>query len=521
MSFISFSALFVILEVANASKMIDIFEAIKTSFQANRKYNESVEKGFHPLDQKLYKKYNSFRPDGGKPIFCYLPFSSLTFSFNGTVHVCGYNRDVLLGRYPENNIDEIWEGAEAKKLREYMFNNDLGYGCRHCKFFFEKEKFSNLRPLVFDKYHQNINATFPTVFEFELSNECNLECQMCSGEVSSSIRKNRDKLPPLPSPYDDAFVDQLSAYIPYLKEAKFYGGEPFLIPIYYKIWDKVKELNPELELFMITNGTHWNNKIEKIITELNFDLAVSIDAFDKEKVERIRKNVVYEKLLDNINRFSKVCTQKGKYLSLSFTVQKDNWEQLPLVINLCNDVNAFIYVSYLERPIKFSIAELPKDELKKIRDYMEKVSLPRFSSKERHNYKCFEDFKNYLDRYIEHTDEKRYHDYEFNINPLPVAMDDKPLQRSPVNPQIYMRDQTELDTYIADQYKVDTRWSEKISQDALLAKMDETLSDFTEDERKVLRGYMLQTKFDMVMENMLTLSVENLKKQCRVSLQIT
>ncbi len=102
-----------------------------------------------------------------------------------------------------------------------------------------------------------------------------------------------------------------------------------------------------LDLFVITNGSHWNGKIEKLINDLNFDVAISIDAFDKEKVERIRKNVVYEKLLDNINRFSEICTRKGKHLSLSFTVQKDNWEQLPLIINLCNKVNAYIYISFV------------------------------------------------------------------------------------------------------------------------------------------------------------------------------
>ncbi|MBS1618771.1 MAG: twitch domain-containing radical SAM protein [Bacteroidetes bacterium] len=500
--------------------MIDLFEAIKTNWQADRRYAESVQKGYHPLDKKLYKKYNQFRPDGAKPVFCYLPFSSMTFSFNGAVHVCGYNRDVFLGRYPENTIDQIWQGEQARKLREHMMHNDLDYGCRHCKFFFEKEKFSNLRPLVFDKYYQNTDAVFPTVFEFELSNECNLECQMCSGEVSSSIRKNRDKLPPLPTPYDDAFVEQLTAYIPHLREAKFYGGEPFLIPIYYKIWDKVKELNPGLELFTITNGTHWNSKIERLVTELNFDLAVSIDAYDKEKVERIRKNVVYEKLIDNIHRFSRICTDKGKHLSLSFTVQKDNWEQLPLVINLCNEVNAFIYVSYLERPIRFSIAELPQDELKKIREYMEKVSLPRLSSKERHNYKCFEDFKNYLDRYISNESEKRYHDYEFSTHaPPPPA--DKEEKRAPVNPQIYLREQDELLQYIEEQYQGKARGSERLEKSALLTKMEDALADFTEEEKKILRGYMMQTKFEMVAESMASLSVENLKKQCRVSLQIS
>ena len=211
---------------------MNILEAIKTKIQLDEKYNVAFEKGFNPIDRDLYDQFNRFRPGGKKRIFCYLPYNSLTFSFGGQVFVCSYNRDVLLGKYPENSIDEIWNGVAAKKLREHMFHNDLDYGCGHCKYFFDKGKFSNLRPLVFDKYHKNTDAIFPQVFEFELSNECNLECQMCHGEVSSSIRKNRDKLPPLPMYYDDAFVEQLEKYIPTLKEILWRRAVPdsYLLP---------------------------------------------------------------------------------------------------------------------------------------------------------------------------------------------------------------------------------------------------------------------------------------------------
>jgi radical SAM protein with 4Fe4S-binding SPASM domain len=169
--------------------MKNIVESLRTALQVNSRYNEGVQKGFNPIDVPTFRKYNRFRPEGAKPLFCYLPYNSLTFSFGGQVFVCSYNRDIELGKYPQHSIDEIWNGKEAQTLREHMRYNDLDYGCRHCKFFFEKEKFSNLRPLVFDKYYKNSGADFPQVFEFELSNECNLECQMCHGEVSSSIRK--------------------------------------------------------------------------------------------------------------------------------------------------------------------------------------------------------------------------------------------------------------------------------------------------------------------------------------------
>lgn len=493
--------------------MINIVESIKTHFRLEANYREAERKGFNPLDKSLYKKYNNFRPEGAKPIFCYLPYNSLTFSFTGKVFVCGYNREILLGKYPQNTIDEIWNGSNAKKLREHMSHNDLEFGCQHCKYFFDKEKFTNLRPLVFDKYYNNTEALFPKVFEFELSNECNLECQMCQGEVSSSIRKNKDKLPPIPMVYDDAFVEQLAKYIPHLKEAKFYGGEPFLIPIYYKIWEKVRELNPSLELFLITNGMHWNSKIEKLVTELNFDLAVSIDAMDKEKLERIRKNVVHEKLLDNIKRFSDICTKKGKHLSLSFTVQKDNWDQLPLVIKHCNEVNAFIYVSYLERPIHYSLTDLSKAELKEVRAYMEKFSFPIFTQKERHNKKCFEDFKHFLDTYISNEEETRYHEYRFDSEKL---FEEIPEIKQQALPEITLISEEQWLEWVDKSYQKQASYALLVPKEIFIRKINAVMEQFSDNDRQYLKSTMLGTSFDQILESVKHFSEEELR---RLSLQ--
>jgi MoaA/NifB/PqqE/SkfB family radical SAM enzyme len=51
------------------------------------------------------------------------------------------------------------------------------------------------------------SGRYPSMLELELNNTCNLECVMCIGELSSSIRKNREKLPAIRSPYDEAFVE--------------------------------------------------------------------------------------------------------------------------------------------------------------------------------------------------------------------------------------------------------------------------------------------------------------------------
>jgi radical SAM protein with 4Fe4S-binding SPASM domain len=419
-------------------------ESLKTKFLEERNHNRAIAAGFKPLDKKQYSNYNKFRPNGPKQIFCYLPYNSLTFSFGGRVYVCSYNRDITLGKYPQNSIKEIWEGEKAKKLREHMSHNDLEYGCRHCKFFFDKGKFSNIRPLVFDKYYQHTNADYPRVLEFEIDNKCNLECQMCNGEVSSSVRKNRDKLPPLKTPYDDDFVKQLEEYIPTLQEAKFYGGEPFMIPIYRKIWKSVKELNPKLDMFAITNGSLWNNEIETLVNELNFDIAISIDALDKEILEKIRKNVHKETLIENIHRFNEVCLRKKRNLSLSFTIQKDNWTQLPKHVEFCNSIDAYAYISYLENPKEFSILELPQNEIEKIRSWMENFSFPSSNTKEKYNKRCFEDYKNYLDAYLKNINEPRYDDYEF----IPEEHFTKAQLEEKIDPYFYVDKDVTVETLL-------------------------------------------------------------------------
>ena len=356
-----------------------------------------VSDNHEPLPEEVMRAYNAHRPEGEKPLFCYVPFNNISFSFKGRVLACAYNQKVELGRYPQKSIRELWFDSEmGNQLREHMEHNDLSYGCKHCKYFAEHHKFSGLKPLVFDKYHDYQKVRYPQVMEFELSSTCNFECVMCNGEVSSSIRKNRDGLPALKSPYDDAFVEQLEEFIPYLKEAKFYGGEPLLIPIYFKIWERMLELNPNIKIFTITNGSVMNDKVKSILEKGNFDIAVSMDSTKKDVLESIRKNVNRDQLLENIAYFNDYCRRKKKNLVISFTMMRVNWQNFPDMIRFCNDHSAILYVSYLKTPPRFALWNLPANELREIREQLKVMTFPKSGFIEKSNNQSFQDFLTYL-----------------------------------------------------------------------------------------------------------------------------
>ncbi len=77
--------------------------------------------GYHPLDADTYAEYNKFRPDGPQKLFCYVPFSNMSFSFEGRVLACAYNQKVEVGHYPEQSIREMWfDSVEGNKLRQHM-----------------------------------------------------------------------------------------------------------------------------------------------------------------------------------------------------------------------------------------------------------------------------------------------------------------------------------------------------------------------------------------------------------------
>jgi len=358
--------------------------------------------GFTHINKETYKSYNKFRPDGPKSLFCYVPFNNISFSFEGRVLACAYNQKVELGKYPDQSVREMWfDSVEGNTLREHLEHNDLSYGCKHCKYFFDNEKFSGLKPLVFDKYSNNRKIHYPRVMEFELSNQCNYECVMCNGKVSSAIREKRDKLPAIISPYGDKFVEELEEFIPHLKEAKFYGGEPFLIPIYFKIWEKMLELNPKIKIFVITNGSALNNKIKNVLERGDFDVAVSMDSMNKDTLEGIRINARQDVMLKHIDWFNDYCKRKKKSLVISFTLMRNNWMDFKGIVEFCNKIEAILYVSYLKTPPQFALWNLPSETLEGIREEVRDVDFPAGNYVEKQNRQVYKDFQTYMDHAIE------------------------------------------------------------------------------------------------------------------------
>jgi len=357
--------------------------------------------------QETLKNYNRSVHTPIKGSESHAPFKSLYFGHEGGVIACCYNRTYKLGFYPDKSIKEIWEGEQAVNLRKYIAENNLDHGCSGCKAqILAGDKSGNkAKSKQYDGHPLNSNG-YPSLLEFELSNTCNLECDMCSGEFSSLIRKNREGLPDLKQPYDDAFVDQLDEFIPHLEEAKFFGGEPFLIEFCYKVWERMIELNPKIRITIQTNGTILNNRVKEILSKIKFHIGVSIDSLEKDNYERIRVNAKFERTMENMKWFREYSKKQGTFFGISACAMQENWHELPDFVRLCNDMNVPVYFHTVFFPKKSAFHSLDQEPL----EHMVKVlSEKKFSTAltitQSRNKRHFEDTINQLRLLIK---EKRF-----------------------------------------------------------------------------------------------------------------
>jgi len=344
------------------------------------------------LKKESVKLYNNKRPFGILPKLCYAPWTNMFFNTEGRAIVCCKNTKVVLGKYPENSIHDMWFNPKIEQLRNHINNNDLSFGCYKCKEAILQDNISAVTATCFDRYGLLPPKKYPQVMEFELSNKCNLACVMCSGRVSSCINEQNVADPKIIMPYDVQFLKQLEEFIPHLKEAKFYGGEPFMIDIYQEIWALIIKIKPSVKILVQTNATILNDKIKHMMKKGNFVVSVSLDSVNKENYERIRRNAVFEKTMSNIEWFGAYM----KNLGVVAAPFRNNWQDIPELVKFCNNNKYLFYVSIVFHPKELALWSLEKEELLKIINYYNNIVFNTADHISKKNIQVFEEFKKTL-----------------------------------------------------------------------------------------------------------------------------
>lgn len=311
-----------------------------------------------------------FRIENTKPL-CYAPLGNILFQPDGSVFPCHYNRGCILGKYPENSISEIWNSSKRKFLAKSLINGVFGEGCDACSLSYKNHIFTNAANRNYDNLKSRLYR-YPKQIEFQLSNVCNMECLVCSGEYSSGIRANREKLPPYNNPYDENFIKELIPFIKHLKHAGFTGGEPFINELYFKIWDVIKSTNKNTIISISSNGSIWNEKIENALNGIKTRITISIDSLNPEIYSTIRTKGNLNTVLKNIERILQIKEERNIELTVKFLVMPVNLMSIPELFTYFNNKNVYLTPKFVQHPLLASLQILPSSEIAESIDLLNK-----------------------------------------------------------------------------------------------------------------------------------------------------
>jgi MoaA/NifB/PqqE/SkfB family radical SAM enzyme len=441
--------------------------------------------------------YNKLRAPSNHHSACFAPSVNMLFATDGTVKACCHNSENILGQYPMQSISEIWNSEAAKVFRENLRDFKFLSGCSGCARDFVEGHYDQMPAMHFDTLPRS--ADYPTMMEFLISNTFNLECIMCSGELSSSIRKNREKLPALKSNYGPDFVDQLQEFIPHLKETRFSGaGEAFSIDIYYSLWRTLTERNPECLLVVQTNGTVLNARVRDHLESGNFQIGVSLDSLKKETFEAIRLNASFESVMQNIAYFAAYSHEKGRVFTISTCVMRQNWQEMPDFVRYCNEIGAHIIFHKVWSPLSCALYNLSSSELNNIHSYLSSFSFPADTPLEKRNSNTYKYFVSVIERWMKDAVLKEQSGAEWQ------ALSDQELQTN-INASIQ--------SYIQEQTMIESDREQLI--ELCISKFARVMDMWTDqnDKRKIL----LKISSIPVSEMIISLKVQPLEKLYEMS----
>lgn len=353
--------------------------------------------------------------DPGPAVACRAPFTSLHVDQFGDVRPCCQSRRVL-GNVATSSLEEIWSGSSLAELRDAMARDDLSLGCEHCEWAGRHGREATYATR-FDQDRIPEAGAGPVRLELAPSNACNLQCAMCNGDWSSSIRLHREGRPALPRPFAERQLDEVRALAGGLDELHLFGGEPFLMPEGLALLEIAAEAG--VRATITTNGSVLNPRVERLLDRPGINLVVSVDGASAEVYEAIRQGARWADLEAHLDRFQELARANGNDVDLAHCLMTANWFEFPEFLAWAHRRRLGVYVNDVLSPEELSLHHLPPPELR--------VVLERLRARDREVRAlggawaaCWERALTVLDLTLGDGADGARHGHLGNLDPLPV-----------------------------------------------------------------------------------------------------
>lgn len=254
--------------------------------------------------------------------------------YKGTVRLCGWINDNIVGNLSDNSMEEIFHGRHAEELRKKLACNDYS-SCLidACPYLAMNTINDNLIEIdEIPRYPEKICLAFEEV--------CNYKCISCTTPMV--MQKQKKKKEEVEAGYD-VIEEQLNKVLPYVKNISTNGrGEIFASKRILKILSEWKPLAPkeEITVELESNGSLFDEKHWKQIENLgqyNVRVAITVMSFEEDIYQVLSGCQLPIGQIEKNLRFIKELREKGiiNYFEIATVVQDRNFRTLPEFARRC------------------------------------------------------------------------------------------------------------------------------------------------------------------------------------------
>jgi radical SAM protein with 4Fe4S-binding SPASM domain len=248
---------------------------------------------------------------------CIIPWVHINIEPNGDVRPCNQSdfNCSPLGNVNKEDIKDIWNGENYKRLRQQMLDGIEPKECLGC--YRAEQKFNN--PLASKRFREikrwmkywdrtdTVEAEFKIPYvDLRYSNICNFKCRSCGPDASHAIAIELKIEPQILRFKLDSVAEMLDENIQFLEEVYFIGGEPLLMEEHYVLLQKL------IDAGNTTVNLRYNSNISKLkfkgidVVEMwkhfdNIHINASVDHYG-EKLEYIRHGASWIETLENLKK---------------------------------------------------------------------------------------------------------------------------------------------------------------------------------------------------------------------------
>lgn len=268
----------------------------------------------------------------------------------------------------DGDIENVLNSNSYKMLRNRSLNNEKIVGCEKC-YYEESIGHKSLREEFNEQY--DTDSVGLEYLEIGIDNLCNLVCDGCNSEFSTSWRAKEIREQGS-AKHDYMTVDTITSVPSSVRKILFLGGEPLITKRHLEVLNLVE--NPELVTVVYNTNAMYMPDIETESAWSKFkhvEFIVSVDGVG-EVAERVRGGTVWNKVVE----FVDFVYNKGYGLEFNSVMHINNYNNFGIIAGYIRNYNADWYINVLTYPKHLDINNLNSTEKNYIIETVDQLNLP-------------------------------------------------------------------------------------------------------------------------------------------------